>query len=134
MYAALVKDDDTILVYKLLEKDNNHKLSIMEQAKFRNETRPFRKIPQYSDIFDLFIFKNQNAAQGDGQYSMYVVYPNVILLYEGIDRRDAIVTEPRPLSNDLLNYQLTQTPLGTIDCSPQGLIVFDTKSKNQANP
>lgn len=107
MYAALVKDDDTILVYKLLEKDNNHKLSIMEQAKFRNETRPFRKIPQYSDIFDLFIFKNQNAAQGDGQYSMYVVYPNVILLYEGIDRRDAIVTEPRPLSNDLLNYQLT---------------------------
>tara|TARA_B110000285_G_C14901825_1_gene503654 strand:- start:21 stop:158 length:138 start_codon:yes stop_codon:yes gene_type:complete len=44
MYAALVKHDDTILVYKLLERDANHKFGFMSEPKFRNETRPFRKI------------------------------------------------------------------------------------------
>lgn len=62
---------------------------------------------------------------------MYVVSPNGILLYEGIDKRDAITNDPKPLSNELLNYQLSP---GTIDCSPYGLIVFDTKRQNQANP
>jgi len=62
MYSALVKHDDTILVYKLLERDANHKFGFMSEPKFRNETRPFRKIAQYSDIIDLFIFKNQQVA------------------------------------------------------------------------
>ena len=58
---------------------------------------------------------------------MYVVSPNGILLYEGIDKRDAITNEPKPISTELLNYTLSA---GTIDCSPYGHIVFDTKRQN----
>ena len=58
---------------------------------------------------------------------MYVVSQNGILLYEGIDKRDAITNEPKPISNEPLNYTLTP---GTIDCSPYGHIVFDTKRLN----
>ena len=61
MYAALVKHDDTILVYKLLERDGQ-KLGFMTENQFKKETRPFRKIAKYPDIIDLFIFKNTEVA------------------------------------------------------------------------
>ena len=59
---------------------------------------------------------------------MYVVYQDMIRLYEGIDTKRAITTKPNPLSADLANFQFTQTPLGRIDCTSEGLIVFDTKN------
>jgi hypothetical protein len=56
---------------------------------------------------------------------MYVVSTNGILLYEGIDKRDAILMEPKQISTDFVNSTLST---GAVDCSPNGHIVFDTKS------
>jgi len=49
----------------------------------------FKHNENFKEVIDLFIFKNSNLPYGDGQYSMYVVSTNGVLLYEGIDKRDA---------------------------------------------
>lgn len=58
MWAALVTQDNSILVYKLLDRDNNQGFKFMPENRFRNETRPFTHLAQFKDVIDLFIFKN----------------------------------------------------------------------------
>ena len=67
---------------------------------------------------------------GDGQYSMYVVSTNGIIIYEGIDKRDITSVKHQPVSNDLMQCTLT---MGAIDCNSKGQIVFDMKSQANNN-
>ena len=59
MYAALVKDDEQILVYKLLEKEGTN-FKITSEDKFKTLKKPTQT--QIKGIFDLFIFNNEGIA------------------------------------------------------------------------
>ena len=61
MWAALVTQDNSILVYKLI--DNNQGNKFMTEDMFEKQTRPFTHLKEkhfsyMKDVVDLFIFKN----------------------------------------------------------------------------
>jgi|DEB0MinimDraft_12_1074336.scaffolds.fasta_scaffold18582_3 hypothetical protein len=103
----------------------------MNDKKFAKECRVFKHPQIYKDVIDVFIFANDNAKFGEGQYSMYIVCLNGVLLYEGIDKRDSASIKMTPLKgdndNDLLHCQIQA---GSIDCNPVGKILFDVKLMN----
>jgi hypothetical protein len=99
----------------------------LEQNKFHASQTILQNRDTYSDVIDLFIFKNAKLAYGQGQYSMYVVSTNGVLLYEGVDKVDKSSIVIQPISTDFMNCVLTQ---GAVDCTSDGRIIFDLKAIN----
>ena len=88
MLAALVTDNNEILVYRVIDNDNMNFYDFMSEKKFAKECKVFSHSNTYKDVIDLFIFQNNNLMYGEGHYSMYVCSTNGVLLYEGVDKRD----------------------------------------------
>ena len=84
----------------------------------------------YRDVIDLFIFRNDqsNSISGQGQYSMYVVSTNGIIMYDGIGEGGPGGPAHKSISPELFqnqNYALTKC---SSDCNDRGQIVFDAKN------
>lgn len=89
--AALVTNANQILVYKILDTDpQTGTCFFTSEKKFIKECRVFKHPLHYKDIIEIFIFTNANVKYGEGQYSMYTVCQNgVLMMYEGIDKKDS---------------------------------------------
>ena len=56
------------------------------------------------EVIDIFFIKNDGLLLGQGAYSLYVVYTNDILLFEGVDRDKQVKCEGKSISPDIRQH------------------------------
>lgn len=75
------------------------------------------KEPQYQDVIDLHIFKNDMLSQPSSDYWMYLISTNGVLVYSSIEKKE----DSKPVFDE---QNLMLSPNCT-DCDNRGFLLID---------
>lgn len=82
---AVVLSNNEILVYRFMEKSGD-----LISEKIARKPIIVHKLThrQLTKVIDLYIFKKAGPQMDNDEYSMYVLFENGVILFNGVDRRN----------------------------------------------
>ena len=81
--AGIILQDNSIYLYKLLEKNRTSHWTLATEKRMKDSLRICSLGEQYSEVANLSIFKDTKLTES--QYSMCVACTNGVLIYQAID-------------------------------------------------